>query len=44
MKAAVFYKKHDLQIEKKDIPRAGADEVVVKGYGVRYMRNRYTYF
>lgn len=30
MKAAVFYKKHDLQIEKKDIPRAGADEVVVK--------------
>lgn len=30
MKAAVFYGKHDIRIEEKEVPRAKADEVVVK--------------
>lgn len=30
MKAAVFYGKHDLRIEEKDIPKAGVGEVLVK--------------
>ena len=30
MKAAVFYGKHNLKIEEFDIPKAGADEAVIK--------------
>ena len=30
MKAAVFYGKNNLNIEEKDIPKAKADEVVIK--------------